>query len=172
MTFQLRRVVTGHDANGKSVIDTDEVMSAVSRNAGAGVTGVDAWSTNQMPVDNSAAAAEAQKKGYIDHSIPHMNYVDTGNGTVIRFIEWGPGNPPFTHRTATVDYIIMVSGEIDLVVDGEKAVTLNAGDVLIQRGGMHTWLNKSNAPAVMAAILIDALPVTIGDKVMNTHFPK
>jgi hypothetical protein len=54
----------------------------------------------------------------------------------------------------------------------EKSVSLKAGDVLVQRGGMHTWLNKGAVPAVMAAVLIDATPVEVAGKIMNTHYPE
>jgi uncharacterized cupin superfamily protein len=172
MAMQVRRVVTGHDETGKSIIKTDELLTAVSRGIGDKVAGCEVWSTNRMPVDNSALAETAQRAGFVRRDVdPHNNYVRTGGGTLIRIIEWSPGHPKFTHRTETTDYIIILSGEIDLQCDADEVVHLKAGDVLVQRGGMHTWLNKGTVPAVMAAVLIDATPVEVGGKVLHTHFP-
>jgi uncharacterized cupin superfamily protein len=75
-----------------------------------------------------------------------------------------------SRRIETLDYIIVLSGEVDLEVDGEKAFHLKAGDVLVQRGGMGTWLNRGNVPAVMAAIFLDATPVDAGGKVLHTDY--
>ena len=172
MAMQVRRVVTGHDETGKSIIKTDEVLTVGSRGQGAKIDGCEIWSTERMPVDNSATAEAAQRAGLVKRDlIPHNNYVRSGGGSVIRIIEWNPGHARFTHRTETLDYIIILSGEIDLEVDGQEAVHLKAGDVLVQRGGMHTWFNKGKVPAVMAAILIDATPVEVGGKVLHTHYP-
>jgi uncharacterized cupin superfamily protein len=173
MSMQVRRVVTGHDEIGKSVIKSDEILTAGSRGQGGKIDGCEIWSTNRMPVDNSSEVEAAQRAGLVKRDlIPHNNYVRTGGGSVIRIIEWSPGHAKFTHRTETLDYIVILSGEIDLQVDDEKSVSLKAGDVLVQRGGMHTWLNKGAVPAVMAAILIDATPVEVAGKIMNTHYPE
>jgi uncharacterized cupin superfamily protein len=170
--MQVRRVVTGHDETGKSVIKTDEILTVASRGQGKSIDGCEIWSTGRMPVDNSATAEAAQRAGLVKRDeIPHNNYVRTGGGTVIRIIQWNPGHSRFTHRTETVDYIIILSGEIDLEVDGEDVVHLKTGDVLVQRGGMHTWLNKGKVPAVMAAVLIDATPVEVAGKTLHTHYP-
>src|SRR5260370_40420679 len=66
MALNVRRVVTGHDASGKSEVKTDELVAAASRNI-AGITGCEMWPTDQMPVDNSAAAAAAQRAGFAKH---------------------------------------------------------------------------------------------------------
>ena len=77
MTLQVRRVVTGHDAKGKAIVATDEVLTAVARRIGAGIIGCEIWSTDRMPVDNSREADAAQRKGYV---VRH-NYVGSGQGT-------------------------------------------------------------------------------------------
>src|SRR3954467_508761 len=113
MTLQVRRIVTGHDANGKAVVAPDEGLRAVSRGIGANISGCPIWSTDRMPVDNSAAAAAAQKAGFVKQ----YNYVGSGEGSVFRITEWAPGHARFTHRTETVDYVILLSGEIDCELD-------------------------------------------------------
>ena len=63
------------------------------------------------------------------------------NGTVFRVIEYGPGVTPRNHRTNSIDYAVVLSGEIDMELD-DQLVTLRAGDVLVQRGTIHNWVNR------------------------------
>jgi uncharacterized cupin superfamily protein len=66
-----------------------------------------------------------------------------------------------THRTETLDYVIVLEGEIEMDMD-DSTVTLKAGDVLIQRGTNHTWMNRSQQRARIAVVLVDAKPLGIG----------
>jgi mannose-6-phosphate isomerase-like protein (cupin superfamily) len=122
-----------------------------------------------MPVDNSAAADAAQRAGFVKHHIP--NYVGTGGGTTFRIDELAPGAARFTHRTETLDYVIQLSGEADCELDSGEVVHLKPGDVLLQRGTIHTWVNKGSVPAVIAAIMIDAKPVEVDGKELRSVFP-
>jgi mannose-6-phosphate isomerase-like protein (cupin superfamily) len=167
MTLQVRRIVTGHDTNGKAVVASDERLTAVSRRIGANITGCEIWSTDRMPVDNSAAADAAQRAGFVKR----YNYVGTGQGTTIRITEWAPGHARFTHRTETIDYAILLSGEIDLELDNVETVHLKPGDVVVQRGTIHTWVNRGSVPAVTAFILIDAKPAEVNGEELRTVFP-
>jgi mannose-6-phosphate isomerase-like protein (cupin superfamily) len=167
MTLQVRRIVTGHDTDGKAVVASDERLTAVSRRIGANITGCEIWSTDRMPVDNSAAADAAQRAGFVKR----YNYVGTGQGTTIRITEWAPGHARFTHRTETVDYAILLSGEIDLELDNVETVHLKPGDVVVQRGTIHTWVNRGSVPAVTAFILIDAKPAEVNGEELRTVFP-
>src|SRR5260370_13434667 len=99
MALKVRRVVTGHNASGKSVVKTDEWVPAASRDI-AGITGCEMWSTDQMPVDNSAVAEAAQRAGLVKHG----NYGGTGGGTTLPIHEILPGASRVTHRTATPTY--------------------------------------------------------------------
>ena len=167
MTLTVRRIVTGHDANGNAVVTTDERLTAVSRRIGANITGCEIWSTDRMPVDNSEAAGAAQRAGFVKR----YNYVGTGQGTTIRITEWAPGHARFTHRTETVDYAILLSGEIDLELENGEVVHLKPGDVVVQRGTTHTWVNRGTVPAVTAFILIDAKPAEVNGELLRTIFP-
>lgn len=167
MTLQVRRIVTGHDADGKAVVASDERLTAVSRGIGANIAGCQIWSTDRMPVDNSPAADAAQRAGFVTRH----NYVGTGEGTVFRVTEWAPGHARFTHRTETVDYAILLSGEIDLELDDGEVVHLKPGDVVVQRGTIHTWVNRGSVPAVTAFILIDAKPAEVHGEILRTVFP-
>ena len=119
-----------------------------------------------MPIDNSAAADAAQRAGFVKHT----NYVGDGGGTTFRINEFAPGCVRFTHRTETMDYAIQLSGELDCELDNE-VVHLRPGDVLIQRGTIHTWVNKGSVPAVIASVMIDAKPVEVNGTEMRTVFP-
>ncbi len=167
MALEIRRIVTGHDENGKAVAAADERLAGASREGRPGLARVEIWSTDHMPVDNSEAAAAAQKRGFVTR----YNYVGSGQGTVIRITEIAPGAPKFMHRTETLDYAILLSGECDLELDDGKTVSLKAGDIVVQRGTMHAWVNNSKEPCVFAFVLIDAVPVTVGGETLRTHYP-
>jgi quercetin dioxygenase-like cupin family protein len=167
MTLQVRRIVTGHDANGKAVVASDERLTAVSRKIGKNITGCEMWSINCMPADNSPEAGAAQRAGFVKR----YNYVGSGQGVAFRITEWAPGHARFTHRTETVDYAILLSGEIDLELDNNEVVHLKPGDVVIQRGTIHTWVNRGSVPAVTAFILIDAKPAEVNGELLRSIFP-
>jgi quercetin dioxygenase-like cupin family protein len=97
--------------------------------------------------------------------------VGDGGGTTFRINEFAPGCVRFTHRTETMDYAIQLSGELDCELENDEVVHLRPGDVLIQRGTIHTWVNKGSVPAVIAFILIDAKPVEVNGTEMRTVFP-
>lgn len=167
MALEVRRIVTGHDAEGKAVVESDERLAAVPRLNRPHIAGCEIWSTDCMPADNSEQAAAAQRAGFVKR----YNYVGTGQGTVIRVTEFAPGAPKFMHRTETVDYAILLSGECDLEFDSGEVVHMKAGDIVVQRGTMHAWVNNGAAPAVFAFILIDAAPAEVGGQALTTHYP-
>ena len=167
MALEVRRIVTGHDASGKAVIATDERLTAVPRLNRPHIAGCEIWSTDKMPVDNSGESEAAQRAGFVKR----YNYVGTGQGTVIRVTEFAPGAPEFMHRTETVDYAILLSGECDLEFDSGEIVHMKQGDICVQRGTMHAWVNNGAAPAVFAFILIDAEPAAVNGEALRTHYP-
>ena len=87
----------------------------------------------------------------------------TPEGTVFRLVEYQPEVAPRNHRTETVDYAVVLSGEIDMELDG-AVVHLRAGDVLVQRGTLHNWVNRGTRPCVIAFVLVPAQPVEHGGK--------
>jgi len=167
MAFGVRRIVTGHDKTGKAIVASDEVLTGAPPRPG--ISGrVDIWSNDKMPVDNSeGTAADAQRKGFV---VRH-NYVGSGQGHVCRVVEFAPGGPPFMHRTETLDYAILLKGECDLELDDGKRVPMKPGDICVQRGTMHAWVNTGSEPCVFAFVLIDADPVEEGGQKLMTHYP-
>jgi mannose-6-phosphate isomerase-like protein (cupin superfamily) len=155
MTLQIRRVVTGHDTNGRAVVKIDEVSQNIASGR-PGATACVVWTTETFPVNNTDDAdAGLRKVG-----------TTLKNGTVFRIIEFAPGVAPRNHRTDSIDYLIVMSGEIDMEIE-DAVVHLKAGDVLVQRGTIHNWVNRGTAPCVIAVILIDAKPVEVDGKVLN-----
>ena len=155
MSLRLRRVVTGHDTNGRAVVKIDEV----SKNLTSGRPGQMAcvvWTTESFPVDNSGDA---------DAGLRQVG-TTLNNGTVFRVVEFGPGVARRNHRTDSIDYAVVVSGELDMELD-DSVVHLKAGDVVVQRGTIHNWVNRGTFPCVIAFVLIDAKPVGVGGKVLN-----
>jgi quercetin dioxygenase-like cupin family protein len=155
MAVQVRRVVTGHDSNGRAVVKIDEISKNVTSSR-PGQSGCVVWTTEAFPVNNTGDADEA------------LRQVGTTlkNGTVFRIVEFGPGVAPRNHRTDSIDYAVVLSGEIDMELD-ESVVHLKAGDALVQRGTIHNWINRGTTPCVIAFVLIDSKPVAIGGKVLN-----
>jgi len=167
MALEVRRVVTGHDANGKAIVATDERLTGVSSPGRAHIARCEIWSSDQMPVDNSDTGEAAQRAGLVKR----YNYVGSGQGTVIRITEFAPGAPKFMHRTETLDYAILLSGECALELDDGATVSLKPGDVVVQRGTIHAWVNNGTEPCVFAFILIDAQPVEVSGQSLTTHYP-
>ena len=171
-----RRVVTGHDARGRSVVlmDGESPYSFFLEKAG-GLQLTELWETRTAPADNSGTKDAAEHERRIE---------PVGGGTVFRIIEYPPDSVrlktlapdsffqemgaqaaekaqrrhPGMHRTHTIDYCIVLSGEIWAVLD-EGEVLLRAGDCLVQRGTNHAWSNRTEKPCVIAFVLVAAKPL-------------
>ena len=147
-----RRVVTGHDENGKSVFLSDGLVPVVRHLPGEGVGFYEIWNTAAMPAPVAATEPEPTKR---DLTVP-----PSPNGTKIRINEFFPGHlnsrnlQSPVHRTESIDYGIVLEGEVVLVLD-DSEVTLKAGDVVVQRGTNHAWANRTDKIARMAFILVD-----------------
>jgi len=178
MEGYVRRVVTGHDENGRAVVVSDGPAPKVhSSPLRPGHVTVDIWRTNEMPA-RIARRADEPTSG-------PRKIVANPNGTIVRIASIPPegewmremdterakqvftalGNPeastfaenqrhPFMHRTETIDYAIILEGEMYCVLDDDE-VLLKAGDVLVQCGTNHAWSNRSGQPCKVAFILID-----------------
>jgi hypothetical protein len=178
MRKQFRRVVTGHDAEGKSVFIADGPAPTVF-DRGAGRTCVtELWETRAAPADNA---------GNDDPTLHESRLPPPKNGTIFRIVEYPPDSirvatlrsspqdaheasregyvrdisharHPGFHKTASTDYAIVLSGEIYALME-EGEVLLKTGDILIQRGTNHAWSNRTDQPVHIAFVLVDAKPV-------------
>ena len=170
----IRRIVTGDDAQGRSSITEDAPASAVRTVAERpGYRSVNVWRTEEAPVKINSA----------DTAANHQGILPPRNGTILRIIDFPPesadpaerqrriqatfngmfkdathdkraGAHPGMHRTETVDYAILLEGEIWAVMDAGETL-MRAGDVLIQRGTNHAWANRSQKTARIAFVLMD-----------------
>jgi len=177
MALHIRRIVSGHDAQGKSIFIMDgDVAPPTGRRSSAGTSVVELWQTDGTPADNTG------DKDPTDHP---FRLPPPTNGSVFRVVEYPPDKERFAamqaqewstdaksqgytrntaarhagfHKTDTIDYAIVIDGEIYALMDeGEKL--MKQGDVLIQRGTSHAWSNRSDKPCRVAFVLIDAKPV-------------
>ena len=169
MGTSIRRVVTGHDASGTAVIARDGIAENVRVRAANGLTSTLLWVEDTTPGDNC---------GDLDKADREIGVAPPDGGSVFRIVEFvpddtsvsneamkkelgldpdsgGPVRHPGMHKTRSVDYGIVISGEIDMLVD-EDEVHLKAGDVVVQRGTNHAWANRGTEPCRIAFVLIDA----------------
>lgn len=176
MTWRVRRVLTGHDSAGKSTIIADGAAPNVKEMASMpGLALTDLWETSGAPASN---------EGHSDAAARPVHLEPPKNGTILRVVEFPPdaqwrssansreafksigaahttdkgSADPMMHRTSTVDYAIVLRGEIHAVM--EKGETLlRAGDILVQRGTNHSWSVRGNEPAIVAFVLVSAKPL-------------
>ena len=148
-----RRVVTGHDAEGKSVVLSDGPPPQRHAMSGAatGANFVEMWSTTEpVPQLTSTEAAEPNERPFT---------IMPPSGHLLRIIEMYPlkdgGHRTVMHRTKTLDYVVVIEGELVLLLDDSERV-LKPGDVVVQRGTNHAWENRSDAVARAAFFHIDA----------------
>lgn len=173
MRIDFRRVVTGHDQTGKAVVVSDgNATSILQRPSRPGVALINFWQTFETPA-RFDGAQETVDGPLILHP--------PKNGSVFRFVVFDPEDQevlakldgksafaemgaganvvagarhPFMHRTDSVDYAIIVSGKIKMLLD-DSEVTLSAGDVVVQRGTNHAWSNQFDETCIIAFVLID-----------------
>ena len=183
----VRRIVTGHDAHGKSIFTEDAAAPSVHTNprrVGYHLTNL--WMTDQTPclVGNEA-----------DPTTRPLTLEPPKNGTVVRIVEFGPegewtknldgsgakeafgamgtgkastykpGGHPLMHRTESVDYALVLEGEIHIVLDDSERL-MKQGDFLVERGTSHAWANRSGKPCKMLFVLIDGA----FDPAIGKHF--
>jgi quercetin dioxygenase-like cupin family protein len=155
----MRRIVTGHDEHGKAIVLIDgEATNA--RKSPSGNTSTLMWCSDQMP------AGIAIGEGIEDMGARVIGTPPPVNGTRFTVNDILPGGDAVMHRTETVDYVIVMSGEIEMDLD-DSSVKLSAGDVMVQRGTNHAWVNRSGKPARVAFVLVDAVPLGIGHPVVR-----
>jgi quercetin dioxygenase-like cupin family protein len=144
MTIKIRRVVTGHDAEGKAIITSDDVMGNVAT-LRSGNSNALLWVTDDTPADI---------EGSEDPSTRGMDIEPPARGSVFRMLELAPGKSAFMHRTNTIDYAVVISGKCTMLLDDEAEVDMSAGDVMVQRATWHGWANRTDEPCQIIFILI------------------
>jgi hypothetical protein len=175
----IRRIVTGHDAEGRSIIVTDAASPHV-QTVGADDFGVtDLWKTRGTPADNTGSEDPCGRpitlapppqgsvfrvvqfppdKDYLDKWKPEDAFATMGESGAKAIDRSAGAKHAGMHKTASVDYAFVLEGEIWAIMD-KGEVLMRAGDMLIQRGTNHAWSNRSSAPALVGFVLIDAKPL-------------
>lgn len=173
MARQTRRVIAGHDASGKAVVMADGPAPNTKVRQVTGLTSTLVWVTEGAPADISTAADPTQRE---------IGVAPPASGSILRIVDFPPepkggagidnaamkkemgldhghgakpARHPYMHRTRSIDYALVLEGEIDMLLD-DSEVHLEAGDVLIQLGTNHAWVNNSDKPCRIAFVLIDA----------------
>ena len=170
----MRRIVTGHNSLGKSIITID---GPPARSIGEDVGGLfEIWNTDGMPIETT---------DNVDRADSEIILSPPANGTKFRYFQINPtpeGVPwdvlqdlaaqafdrigaahhridtskhPAKHKTETIDYIILLKGDVSLLLD-EEEVRLEPFDTVVQRGTNHAWVNHGDEPALLIAVLIDS----------------
>lgn len=174
MGWEIRRVVTGHDDQGKAIVLKDGVAGNMRFREATGIRSALLWVTDSTPADIS---------GFQDAGDTEIGVAPPQSGSIFRIVEFPPekdvkgslsneemlkemglgghkqtGSPPrhpAMHRTDSIDYAVVISGEIDMLLD-DSEVHFKPGDVLVQRGTNHAWVNRGIEPCRVAFILIGA----------------
>jgi mannose-6-phosphate isomerase-like protein (cupin superfamily) len=175
LASSIRRVVTGKDAAGKAIVMIDAAPTNVHGREELGVTNTILWVTDSIPADLSNDGDAADRK---------IGVLPPPSGTIFKLIDFAPqkdlqsdyetrlrifkglglapeGEPrekprdPGMHRTRTIDYVVILSGEIEMLLD-DSEIHLKAGDVVVQRATNHAWVNRGDQPCRVAFVLIDA----------------
>ena len=173
MVQSFRRVVTGVNADGRSCILFDgQAESVKEMESMPGLALTDLWETAETPADNLGDRDTANRP---------VKLAPPANGSIFRIVEFPPdaawrsnadggtafasigahdahdagSDDPMMHKTATIDYIVVLSGEMHAVLEAEETL-LKAGDVFVQRGTLHSWSVRGDQPCVIAVVLISA----------------
>jgi quercetin dioxygenase-like cupin family protein len=140
-----RRIVTGHDASGKSVVLSDG-PSPKTLDVGTAAFH-EIWLTDHTPVRIGASEPEPTARP--------VRTPPPANGVNVRFTEMAPGAESPMHRTETVDVGIVLDGETWLLLDDGSETRVGVGDAVVQRGTNHAWANRTDRPVRMVFVMID-----------------
>jgi mannose-6-phosphate isomerase-like protein (cupin superfamily) len=179
-TSAIRRIVTTHDAGGKAVILSDGPAPNVRVRPGTGITATLLWTTAPTPA----------RYTNVDRGNDAVATAPPAGGTVLRVVEFPPESAmqhgaadplaamglkhddagrrapthPHMHATDSVDYAIVIEGEIDMLLD-DSEVHMRTGDIMVQQGTNHAWVNRGTQPCKVAFVLVDATgaPIVPGD---------
>jgi len=184
MTTKIRRIVTGHDKNGMSVALMVGELPLAEVQPGVDTTLL--WATDETPAEMSGSNDRAQRD---------LGVAPPPNGSLLRIVDFHPvskdfkgdskalaaeiggeivtgkgknSNHPLMHRTKTIDYGIVLEGEIDIMFD-DTEVHLKAGDIVVQQSTNHAWVNNSDKICRMAFAMIDGVKLTLQPKKENQH---
>ncbi len=141
-----RRVVTGVNSAGKSIVSSDGAVPPAAAWAREGSDGADVWVLDRVPVDLSDMTDPIA--GYSRQTWPNPG------GAIVRVMTWQPGHTLAMHRSDTLDFLFIISGSVELLLE-EGAATLRPGDTVVQRGTSHGWRVVGNESCTLCAVMLD-----------------
>jgi quercetin dioxygenase-like cupin family protein len=156
----IQRVVTGHDANGRAVFKSEDFTPARMIPSGDAAFLL-LWTTATVPADNSDEIDGRERDAGLT----------LNNGSVFRIVDMLPGKESPMHRTNSIDYGIVISGEVELELEDGRKTTVREGGVIVQRGTSHLWRNNTDKPCRIAFVLIEASPYLHGGVPLDEHKP-
>jgi quercetin dioxygenase-like cupin family protein len=156
----IQRVITGHNAQGRAVFKSEDVTPTKMIPSGD-ASFLLIWTTETVPADNND-----ETDGRLRDAGLTLN-----QGSVIRVVDMLPGKESPMHRTNSIDYGIVMKGEIELELDDGTKRTVREGGIIIQRGTNHLWRNVTDQPTRIAFILIEAPAYVHDGKALEEHKP-
>lgn len=158
----VRRIVTGHDASGRAVVISDRQFDPVDIPSGDAAFAL-IWTAPTLPVDNDDPVDGRERDAGLT----------LRGGSAIRVTDMYPGQQSPMHRTSSLDYGIVLSGELELELDDGAVTRLTAGDIVVQRGTVHLWRNPSATETCrIVFVLTEARPATIAGTALPDIHPE
>ncbi|KAI0724620.1 hypothetical protein C8T65DRAFT_7233 [Cerioporus squamosus] len=153
----VRRVVTGHREDGVAIVKGDKVMESHASEKFQGVRAGPIWRTGSLPVNDTNDDTD----GATREATGDLGIV-VKEGTNLLFTDLAPGATAGMHRTSSLDYNILISGKVILIMeDGSETLVENPGDIVVQRGTIHAWRNPGPEWARWVTVIIDAKPAVV-----------
>ncbi|KAF7557630.1 hypothetical protein G7Z17_g587 [Cylindrodendrum hubeiense] len=153
-----RRVVTGHDAAGNAIFVADTIVPVVPVDENLDFAVL--YETHQFPASN---------EGWVDPMLKRTESLANKDGVVLRVVDFKPHNKSLFHRTESLDFGVILEGEIVCRLDNHIEATFRAGDTCVQRGTIHSWENRTDKTARVLFVLIAAEPIKTSGQTLGTE---
>ncbi|KAM5355726.1 hypothetical protein ACJ41O_002372 [Fusarium nematophilum] len=159
----VKRYITTHDADGNAIWDTSVPVEVQEQRSG----GFSIHSSYIHEDNAHSLNGDDDLKAYQEN--PFEKDLAPASGSALRVVDFWPGFPAVMHRTASVDYGIVIEGEIDCVLDNGAAKTFRRGDIVVQRGTNHAWKNSGTEVARVCFTLLPSPPIKVQGKELEVH---
>ncbi|EMD42068.1 hypothetical protein CERSUDRAFT_79675 [Gelatoporia subvermispora B] len=161
----VRRLVTGHTEAGVPIFQTEDTLLPKPADGWPGVNSETPWNTHATPTNDNNESTDGNSK------TPNGDFgLVMKDGTSLRYTDLAPGASIAMHRTSSLDYNILVSGKLLVTLDGGVQRLLETpGDLVIQRGTIHSWNNPGPDWTRWATVVVDAKPVVVGGKTLEAE---
>jgi quercetin dioxygenase-like cupin family protein len=143
--MKIRRILTGHDASGRSLVASDSLIESQPGKMQPAISIANLWLNTLPPALDGAEPAQAD-----------FPMLPNNGGAVFRILELMPGTPPHMHKTGTIDYVVVLAGTLTMLLDDGSELAMKPHDVMIQRATVHGWANRGSEPCRFATVGIDA----------------